>query len=318
MKNSGYNHPFLSADTLDSLSGPEAQDFERIWDMADGYYGREPDTSEYQAMGTEIWSSLESATRPRMRRVFFSRQAYLLAACIAVMMAVSITLLNSKVSIEAPLGPGMTSEVLPDGSILALNSASQVRFNKRFGARNRDLTLTRGEIFFDVTEDDIPFRVHTGNMVVEVHGTSFNVRYRPDEIDPMTSVMVTSGIVSVHPKSAPDQRRELRAGESASLRLGHNLVDFTAAPDLVETEKPSWTLGHFKFSNMALGDVMAEVERRFEVTIDIQDDSGDLERLPIVILKESPASADEIIDDVCALHCNYRHPETDRFVLTPR
>lgn len=318
MKHSGYNHPFLSADTLDSLSGPEAQDFERIWDMAEGYYGREPDASEFEAMGSEIWASLESATRPRIRRVFFSRQAYLLAACIAILMAVSITLLNRSVSIEAPIGPGMTSEVLPDGSILAVNSGSKVNYNKRFGSRNRDLILTRGEIFFDVTEDDIPFRVQTGNMVVEVHGTSFNVRYWPDEIDPTTSVLVTSGIVSVHPKSAPEQRRELRAGESASLRLGHNLVDFSPAPDLAEVEKPSWTLGHFKFSNMALGDVMAEIERRFGVTIHIEDDSGDLERLPIGILKESPVSANEIIDDVCALHCNYRHPAADRFVLTPR
>ncbi|MDE2834789.1 MAG: FecR domain-containing protein [Bacteroidota bacterium] len=315
MKHRGYNQ--IHPDALADLSGPEAQEYERIWDMAAGYYGAEPDESEYRAMGAEIWETVASATRPRIRRVFFSPRYYLLAACFAILMAVSITLLNRSISIEAPLGPGLTSEVLPDGSILAVNSGSEVRYSRKFGDSHRDLILTRGEIFFDVTEDDVPFRVHTGNMVVEVHGTSFNVRYWPDEIDPSTQVAVTSGIVSVLPKSAPENVRELRAGESASLRRGHNLLEITSASPQAEPEKPSWMQGHFKYTNIALGDVMAEVERRFAVTIDIEDDSGDLRRLPKGILKESPASAEEIIADVCAYTCNYRRPAAGRFVLTP-
>lgn len=317
MKHSGYNYPSIPNDTLADLSESEARECERIWDMAAGYYGREPDESEYRAMGGEIWAAVESATRPRIRRVFYSPRWYLLAACIAVLLAISITLLERSVSIEAPLGPGMTSEVLPDGSILAANSGSEVRYGKRFGESNRDLFLTRGEIFFDVTEDDVPFRVHTGNMVVEVHGTSFNVRYWPEEIDPATSVSVTSGIVSVHPKSTPENRHELRAGQSVSLRRGYNLLDFTSSTSQGEPEKPSWMQGHFKFSNWALGDVMAEIERRFAVTIDIEDEAGNLKRRPIGILKESPASAEEIIKEVCELHCNYRRPAAGHFVLTP-
>ena len=319
MKHSGYHYPSIPDGTLDGLSGPEAQEYERIWEMAEGYYGHEPDEAEFRAMGSEIWAALEASTRPRIRRVFFAPRTYLMAACIAALMAVSISLLGGRVSIEAPLGPEMISEVLPDGSILAINSGSKIRYGKKFGSSHRDLYLSQGEIFIDVTKDDIPFRVHTGNLIAEVHGTSFNVRSWPDEIDPATSVVVTTGRVSVYPKSAPENRHDLTAGETASLPHGHDLIEVTRAVDHIEPEKPSWTQGHFKLSNMAFGDIMAEVERRFEVTIEIQDDSGDLKRLPIGILKESPSSAEEIIEDACALQrCNYRSPAAGRFVLTPQ
>jgi len=47
-----------------------------------------------------------------------------------------------------------------------------------------------------------------------------------------------------------------------------------------------------------------EIERRYDVEITIG--SPALETLSIGVLKESPESAEEIIRDICALHCDYR------------
>ena len=317
MKENSYPFSFLPEETRENLDGSEVRDCEEIWQMAAGYYGNEPDESAYRTLGKAMWENIDSATRPRMLRIISLRRTYQLAAaaCIALLLVFSFTLLNNNISIETPIGAGLTEEVLPDGSILAVNSGTELRYHKKFGTRNRDLVLKSGEVFFDVTKGEIPFRVLTGNMEVEVLGTSFNVRYRPDELDPGTRVAVTSGLVSVQPRSAPENRQELRAGQTASLHSQHNqLVVTTITPD-VEVEKPAWTLGHFKFSNMALGNVMAEVERRFDVEITVESDA--LNQLPIGILKEAPNDAEEIIRDICALHCNYRSVPGG-FVLTPQ
>ncbi|WP_245189540.1 FecR family protein [Lunatimonas salinarum] len=64
---------------------------------------------------------------------------------------------------------------LTDGSKVYLNAGSAIWYPKEFGSDKREVTLT-GEAFFDVhPESDRPFVVRSGNVRVEVLGTSFNV-----------------------------------------------------------------------------------------------------------------------------------------------
>ncbi|MBK6673188.1 MAG: FecR domain-containing protein [Proteobacteria bacterium] len=65
---------------------------------------------------------------------------------------------------------------LPDGSVLAINTASQVQV-VALGSQSRELRLVRGEAHFTVAHDAArPFRVTAGGHVVQALGTAFDVK----------------------------------------------------------------------------------------------------------------------------------------------
>ena len=68
---------------------------------------------------------------------------------------------------------------------------------QNFSNTNRQLSMTTGEAFFDVKSDSLnPFKIDVAGYQVEVKGTSFNLRYYPEEELFQTSL--EEGIVKVH------------------------------------------------------------------------------------------------------------------------
>lgn len=68
---------------------------------------------------------------------------------------------------------------LPDGTVVTLNSMSKLTFNSNIGTGAREVDFN-GEAYFEVSKDSTrPFKINTGEMVVEVHGTSFSLLARP-------------------------------------------------------------------------------------------------------------------------------------------
>jgi ferric-dicitrate binding protein FerR (iron transport regulator) len=71
--------------------------------------------------------------------------------------------------------------ILPDGSIVWLNSGSKLTFNADFKSEGRNVFL-EGEAFFSVSKNKFhPFRVRTADVDIEVLGTKFNVKAYPEE-----------------------------------------------------------------------------------------------------------------------------------------
>ena len=69
---------------------------------------------------------------------------------------------------------GKSKIILPDSSVVWLNSGSSLRYAVNF-FENREVDLS-GEALFDVTKDSRhPFVVSTSGVKVRVHGTRFNV-----------------------------------------------------------------------------------------------------------------------------------------------
>ena len=97
---------------------------------------------------------------------------------------------------------------LPDGTILVLNSCSQVRYPDSFQGDIRKVEL-EGEGYFRVAHnEDMPFIVQTKRLDVRVLGTRFDVKsYSTDEI---VSVSVESGKVQV---DLPEAMMRLTAKE---------------------------------------------------------------------------------------------------------
>ncbi|RYU97038.1 FecR family protein [Emticicia agri] len=85
---------------------------------------------------------------------------------------------------------------LEDGTVVRLKKNSSISYPKHFGKYTRNVYL-KGEAFFKVKRDpNAPFIVHTGDLVTEVLGTSFNVKSY--ENSKAIEVSVTSGRVSVY------------------------------------------------------------------------------------------------------------------------
>lgn len=85
--------------------------------------------------------------------------------------------------------------ILPDGSVVTLNSNSKLQFPKKFKNNFREVTIT-GEAFFDVQPNpEKPFIINAGNAQIKVLGTSFNVSAYPE--NKTLEVVVETGTVQV-------------------------------------------------------------------------------------------------------------------------
>lgn len=153
---------------------------------------------------------------------------------------------------------------LPDGSLLAINTASQVQVVS-LGKDSRELRLLRGEAHFTVAHDAArPFRVAAAGHVVQALGTAFDVRLLPGG---GLEVIVTEGHVKLLSGNGTvgdlRQRQYIRIGSDGTSQAG-KLTDEAIAARL------SWRSGMLVFEGEHLEDVLAEFSRytdsRFAIT----------------------------------------------------
>jgi len=86
------------------------------------------------------------------------------------------------------------TDTLPDGSRVTLNKYALLRYPEKFTGNQRNVTLVKGEGFFNITPNKAkPFIITTGKTTIRVVGTSFNVKNKNGLIE----VIVETGIVQV-------------------------------------------------------------------------------------------------------------------------
>jgi transmembrane sensor len=137
---------------------------------------------------------------------------------------------------------------LADGSVLYLNTASHVRI--QYSDEARDVKLLDGEALFIVARDRTrPFRVSTGDAVVQAVGTQFNVRRRAQG----TQVSVIEGSVRV-----AEADKLLAAGEAATIEKNGRITRSKLA-DI--SQAIAWRERRLVFNAARLEDVVAEVNR---------------------------------------------------------
>ena len=208
----------------------------------------------------------------RIRRLYLCRKI-LIAASFLLPMAITISLavnvLNNRnmptyALIEAMTGRGGDSTlVLPDGSLVRLNSMSRLSYPERFAGGSRDVYL-EGEAFFDVTPSSQPFTVNTGKVQVQVLGTSFNVSaYSGKE----TSTVLVNGSVKV--KCADMDSCVLNPGQMAYVSAGESCIIVRD----VDTELyTSWKDGKFCCRDERLEDIIQKLSMRYDFTVEYADE----------------------------------------------
>ena len=144
---------------------------------------------------------------------------------------------------------------LPDGSTFVLNAESHLSYDAKTWDKNRNIDLT-GEAFFKVKKGS-KFLVTTPNGKVQVLGTEFNVRSRENTLE----VNCKSGKVAVLSTSGKVLEELL---PSDAVRISGNSVDEKWK---LQTANSSWTSGMTSLKNVPVAEVLAELERQFDIKI---------------------------------------------------
>ena len=156
--------------------------------------------------------------------------------------------------------------VLADGSKVHLNSETTLVFPSRFEGDTRDVELT-GEAYFEVKKHAMPFIVHTAEMQIEVFGTSFNVNaYRNNAL---TSATLVEGVVRIR---APDMAESIpvQPGENVSIDRVSNEISIKKVDTAIYT---AWVKGEFIFRNSPLEDILAQLSRWYDFTVEYENPS---------------------------------------------
>ncbi len=148
---------------------------------------------------------------------------------------------------------GFSRIVLEDGSVIDLNTNSEVRV--RFG-KSREVRLLRGEGRFQVAHDAArPFTVSAADTAVRAVGTAFSVRLRESE---QVDVLVSEGKVAVA-SSHVQRTPPLSAGEAAVV-LPDRVSVSRLEPQLL-ARRLAWTSGKLEFRGETLGEAVEEFNR---------------------------------------------------------
>ena len=236
---------------------------------------------ESRAQGDESWTE----TLPIKRRS--NRKWWAAAAAIFLLASIGGELwLNRK-----PAAPTVFSSkhndkgnrsliLLPDGSKVWLNAASDLQYPEHFDGNQRKVTLT-GEAFFEIAHDaSHPFIIHTRKMDVRVLGTSFNIKAYPEEAT--SEATLVTGSIEVHIKDRPEGSIRLKPNEK--LVIANNNSDSERViplPQLVISKptylslaadadsamvETAWVQNKLMFKEEAFASLAKRMEKWYNVT----------------------------------------------------
>jgi ferric-dicitrate binding protein FerR (iron transport regulator) len=162
-------------------------------------------------------------------------------------------------------GNSVVESVLPDGTVVSLNSGSALDYPAHFVKPLREVTLD-GEGYFDVAHDaSKPFVIANGSVRIKALGTAFNVNTRVT--GDMMEVVLTRGRVAVYFDNRPELRVILEPGEKASLSVSRNTIIKSFNPD---ENYMSWKTRRINFSNQPLETVVATLNNVYHSNITVK------------------------------------------------
>jgi transmembrane sensor len=162
----------------------------------------------------------------------------------------------------------MKRVVLPDGSVMTLNTQSDVRAH--YTRHSREIRLAQGEVLFNVVHDATrEFVVRIGAWTVFAVGTAFAVRrLNPSSMD----ITVTEGVVEVlarHPADAGFRSR-LAALQEASVDGDDRLTIQPISTEELQ-RRLAWRNGLIVFDGETLRQALSEMSRYSRRQLTVED-----------------------------------------------
>jgi transmembrane sensor len=202
---------------------------------------------------------------PRYGRVWYKIAAAFLVATAAI--AYVLVGHTDTIVVQTAFGESRTL-FLPDSTKVTLNANSVLRYTSDFNDKNREVWLD-GEAFFAVVrkKDNQNFRVHTGELQVEVLGTRFNVNTRRGR----SKVALEEGRVKL---DIPD------GGKNAELFMEPGeLVEVSKDTRQVEKKKvevsnySSWRMNKLVFVAATLEEIAQLLEDNYGFKVKFKDEA---------------------------------------------
>lgn len=192
--------------------------------------------------------------------------------------------------------------VLPDSSTVWLNSGTTLTYRDNLSENKREVILN-GQAFFDVAEnEDFPFTVQTGDFVVSVTGTSFDVNAYPES--GVVSVALESGKVELMHRRILTFNYTMQPEEVACYNLSKNSMNVTST-DIKRYS--SWKDGLLIFRNEPIKTVFDKLTRWFNIDIEVLDNRVYESIFTGTIQYESYEQIFRLIEYSCPLKCRINH-----------
>lgn len=156
---------------------------------------------------------------------------------------------------------------LPDKSSVAMRPHAVVTYPAAFDSDKRLVTFS-GEGFFDIQKDKSrPFYIQSGEMVIKVLGTSFNVKAASDQKVFQVDVVTGTVEVSTYAQSSQSQQVILKPQQQALFELdSKKLISKTI---LTQPKKEIYEPVTIVFEETPLNQVIEQLEKRFNVSISL-------------------------------------------------
>ena len=157
------------------------EDFKRykeIWKETGSYLEQETFNAQY------AWDKIDRINKKRYnKRKRLVNIGYIISGVAATLLLVlgfskmGVFDKQPEMLVRMTADYGSRSEVvLPDGSVVKLNSGSDITYSYNAKEKIREVNF-QGEGFFDVSKNKIPFVIKMNNgLRLKVHGTSFNLQ----------------------------------------------------------------------------------------------------------------------------------------------
>ncbi|KAA0991999.1 FecR family protein [Dyadobacter aurulentus] len=158
---------------------------------------------------------------------------------------------------------------LPDRSSVAMHPDAIITYPQKFDSAQRAVTFS-GEGFFDIQKDPSrPFLIESGELVIRVLGTSFNVKAPVSRKVVQVDVVTGSVQVSARGKVGNPQQVTLKPKEQALFEAGSGKL--TARAIAPQIRKPIYEPVTIVFEETPMNTVTEQLEKRFNVNISLSN-----------------------------------------------
>lgn len=176
--------------------------------------------------------------------------------------SVKNTVNSSNNILKVPYGKTL-SVTLDDGSVIKLNSGSELSYPSSFADLNTRKVTLKGEAFFEIAKDPLkPFVVQTDETFTQVYGTVFNISSYED--DDNIEVVLVEGSVGVGDKLRFKEKNLTMLKPSQKITNSNNSF---IVEDVDITPYVSWVEGVISFQNANMSQIIKKLERQFDVQI---------------------------------------------------
>lgn len=252
---------------LDRKSKGDSLRYRTRWDL-----DHKKESEAYNLLQERINSAKHAETN-QPKPINWKRRVGIAASILIAMVSLSILYLTTGQEdvkwIEVIALYGEQKEVqLPDGTLVNLNAGSTIHYPEKFNGPCRSVKLNGEATLYVVKDARHPFVVNAAGIDVKVLGTRFNISSYAD--DPMVIVTLVEGSVSVS-KQTDNSVKEpliLQPNEQLVYKRGCGAINVTQVDAILAT---SWNNNQLIFENIPFEQVIKKLERRFNVTISVNE-----------------------------------------------